>query len=311
MNDRQVRRRLQKILICPVTGGNLQPAEPAEFGQNLDQYRAGRLWDLPWSELSGWWVSEDRTRWYPEVAGIPVLTPETAFLARPEGGFEPVAVRLEMNPFLMHRQTDPEYYSRFAQAVFFKTEFALSHLKAEHEVIAEWFSSDGATLSVLKDRAGEEAGERLHLALDADFRALKTAAERGLTPVCADLRHPITARETIDFSYTNSLHHLGDETRATLGHIYRSLKPGGLLVGVESQGLLAKLTLALIGGLPYALLPYLLREVKTERGLLAAWLKRPLEERLAEAGIPARYVSVNRRTTHVLYTVSKPEGGPA
>jgi hypothetical protein len=301
---------LETLLCCPISGGTLRRIDVANtsvsFQKNVERLFDEKLWGAPWDKLTGWWTIDqlDHTIYYPEIVGIPVLISDVSFFLFNDGRVEIKSQKPLLNPFAFHENTNPEFYRKYETTVKFKTEYVLSKIPQRARIIVELLSSEGITLrEIQKKNINREVS--VFIAVDLDLYALINAQSNGLIAVCGDLRNWIFQANCIDFFFSNSMHHIPNDTTLVYQYIIDSLTSSGTFAGIESQGSISKVLLFLIGHFPTPFLPFLLKEIKEEYELLSDWLSIPIEERLRKAKISKEMSELSSNMTHVFYSISK------
>jgi len=301
---------LEKILCCPISRGTLRRIDvdntSVSFKKNVERLFDEKTMGCPWDKLTGWWTIDqlDHTIYYPEILGIPVLIVDAAFLLFNDGRVEIKNPKPILNPFTFHENTNTECYRKYENTMKIKTEYFLSKTPQRASIIVELLSSEGVTLrEIQKKNIYREVS--VFIAVDLDFYALVNAQSNGLIAVCSDIRNWIFQENCIDFIYSNSMHHIPNDTTLVYQYIIDSLTSSGTFAGIESQGSISKVLLFLIGHFPTPFLPFLLKEIKEEYELLSDWLSIPIEERLRKAKISKEMSELSSNMTHVFYSISK------
>ena len=161
-------------------------------------------------------------------------------------------------------------------------------------------TSDGRERSIAVFRLMDSC---VRVAVDLNFWALFNGNTSGIHKVCADATIACFGPCSIDCAFSNSMHHIPTQSTRFYRDILVSLKSGGRFVGIETQGLLAKLALNMVLCMPRFAMPHSFRNIDDERNLLREWLRVPIEKRLTDAGI--RSFDCNKTLFHTVYSFSK------
>ena len=286
---------LENILCCPISRSSLKRIDKTQLKNKITFHHD---FGIDWNLLTGFWISKKNKLYYPEIEGVPIVLRDLFFSLNGES-LEQARVDIDINPFTYYKENNQIYYQQYAEIMNWKTRFFLTNIRKDDDLIVELLSSDGYTLNALR----EKYPNKTYLGLDVDFSAAKRMLSKGILAVCADLRFPIFQDNTIDYLFSNSIHHLPNNTKDIFHNSYNALRVNGIYCGIEAHGNLSKLLLKIIGSIPHRILPFILTEIKNEKELLKSWLSVSIEQMLSEAEI--KIVEINKTLTHVKYKFIK------
>ena len=211
-----------------------------------------------------------------------------------------------LNPFSIIEDNDSEWYEDYDNVVDFKRKEIRSNIKGDNLIkknLVEHMSSSGALIKFLKNDFGDDFEN--YIATDLDFYALKELndKDKDIICICCDSTTSIFKEGTISIATSNSVHHVPLLTDNFYTNVYRSLDTNGKFVGVESQGLLAKIVIYAIAFLPKWIIPYTFKEIHTEQKLLKSWNSLSIFRRLNM--LPPELLTIKRLPFHVVYSFIK------
>ncbi len=284
-------------LICPRTGECLcVAAGDSELSIPLRQ-QFGKL-GAPTEVFTQWVFNKSGTFAYPVFKDVLILISDMA-VAWPQKEFLSADSKgLSVNPFAFSGATNVCGNEECRRIFNFKTEQFCDHMPYTSQMVVEFMSADGNILDCLSLR-----DSCLRVAVDLDFWALFNGNTSGIHKVCADATIACFGPCSIDCAFSNSMHHIPTQSTRFYRDILVSLKSGGRFVGIETQGLLAKLALNMVLCMPRFAMPHSFRNIDDERNLLREWLRVPIEKRLTDAGI--RSFDCNKTLFHTVYSFSK------
>lgn len=211
-----------------------------------------------------------------------------------------------LNPFSIIDENDADWYENYDDIVDFKRNEIVSRIKAhksKKENLVEHMSSSGALICFLKNNLKKDF--RNYIATDLDFFALKELSERDrdVICICCDSTKSIFKDNVISIATSNSVHHVPDLSDSFYKNVFLSLDNKGKFIGIESQGILAKIIIYTISLLPKKFIPYAFKEIHTEQALLKSWNSKTIKKRLDI--IPSAFFEIKRLPFHVIYSFTK------
>jgi len=288
---------LLKNLICPRTGERLCVATGnSELSKPLRQ-QFGKL-GAPTEAFTQWVFNQSGTYAYPVFKDVLVLISDMAVAWPQEKPPSTDSKGLLVNPFAFSGATKVRSIEACGRIFSFKAEQFRNHIPYTSQIVVEFMSAEG---TILKRLALMDSC--LRVAVDLDFWALFNGHTSGIHKVCADATISCFGPSSIDCAFSNSTHHIPAQSEKFYRDILVSLKSGGRFVGIELQGLLAKLTLETVLRVPRLAMPHSIKAIDDERDLLREWLRVPIAKRLAKAGI--RSFDCNKTLFHAVYSFSK------
>lgn len=211
-----------------------------------------------------------------------------------------------LDPFSIIEDNDAEWYEYYDNIVDFKRTEIRSNIKGDNLVkknLVEHMSSSGALIKFLKNTLDDDFEN--YIATDLDFYALKELNEKDkdIICICCDSTTSIFKKGTISIATSNSVHHVPLLTDNFYTNVYDSLDTDGKFIGVESQGILAKIVIYTIAFLPKWIIPYTFKEIHTEQNLLKSWNSLKILSRLKM--IPSEHINIKKLPFHVVYSFTK------
>lgn len=286
------------FLACPTTHQKLKINDQFVISDQVlkDYISLG----LPVSQITGWLTNESETKAYPIINDVLILIPEWALNYESKQWSLPTS-SLIINPFKDFQGNDQSGYEDFGKVFTFKVKTFQSRLQSHDQLIVEFMSSHAMTLRHLR-----AAANTIKVALDLDFWALQNIKDKNIFKICADATKSCFQAGSIDFAFSNSVHHIPASTTEFYSHVYQSLRPQGRFVGIESQGFFAKIALLIVMLMPAFLRTKVLDVVYAEKVLLSQWLSIPVQTRLRKAGISeGQFI---KKLFHVIYSFHRPLG---